>query len=66
MGVNGILEALVTGSIDPVYLGVYKVLLIISTLIYISVSILFASLGSKGIIIANIISMVFRITISFY
>jgi hypothetical protein len=66
MGVNGILEALVTGSIDPVHLEFYRFLLIISTFVYIGVSILFASMGSKGIIIANIISMLFRIIISFY
>ena len=65
MGVNGILEAFVTGTIDPTELGRYRLSVFISTVVYILVSIALASHGATGIIIANIISMVIRISICF-
>ena len=62
MGLNGILDAFVMGTIDN--LKIHRRRIMISTFIYIAVSISLAQFGAVGMIISNIVSMVVRIVIS--
>ncbi|EGR27152.1 nuclear division rft1-like protein, putative [Ichthyophthirius multifiliis] len=66
MGINGLLEAFVQGSIQQKELQMYKFLVLISTCFYIICSFNLIQFGSKGIIISSIISMSVRICISSY
>lgn len=64
MGVNGITEAFVQGSIEADELKIYRIAIFLSTLIYILACYALLDFGAAGVIFACVISMVVRIAVS--
>lgn len=64
MGVNGITEAFVQGSIGKDELKIYRIAIFLSTVIYVIACYALLDYGAAGVIFACVISMVVRITVS--
>lgn len=66
MGVNGISEAFLYGCIKKEHLKYFRYVIFVSTGFYLLFCILLIKYGSIGLIIANSLSMLIRISICFY
>lgn len=65
MGLNGISEAFVYARIQADKMGVFRIYMVITTIIYIGACVLLLKLGlgAAGIFLASSISMMFRILV---
>jgi O-antigen/teichoic acid export membrane protein len=61
MGLNGILEALLNGTIDAVQISAYRTFTFVTTIVYIALAVALSAHGAAGLIATSILSMGMRI-----
>jgi len=66
MGLNGISEAYMYGTISSKQLEFFRIIVLGSTGLYLILSLYFLKFGAWGLILANCLSMFVRVIICFY